>query len=800
MYRLLRFPSLLAALALIAVLAGCASQQSGPTGLYAVSLHLDGDTGIGAQGVPTDPGGVSAVVELHVRVLDSNGDVVTFDATNAYDPAGSFDSLTTPADEPLIVLLPAGKYRFQTFGLDAGGELLAYGETTAQVSHAATSVPLSVHTLLGSAELVEEGLRQYVVAGEVIDLYLRVRTTHGSFDVPLADFDVEYKLDEELGDAEGTKLGARVWVTPTPQANVFKLRAIVKGWWLDEGTPKSGGKLIAIYERPFAHSVGISLDVVPPELAFDPPTPLAVGVPNPLGGTVADDVGVALIQVYEGPVLLASTDADEIADGAAQITVVDPATGAWSFAWTPDDTGAYQLTAIAIDTSGNETRVTRDVTVEAAAPPPPSIGGLTQLSGPGTLDEQAGNCATNELSLPGQGLQAVGAGLQAVGAVGGLFVADPADFAGRTVTTHRLVQDLWQVVGEPYYHDRVAIILVDDFGGDYELPEALLDGDTVTDDQLQAWAQSGELSHGALVLHHLLGMLSAMGFDNGSDTTNHTTGEPIYIRWSDDGGKLVVQTVDTHGRDTSEFVSVLRASILDLVSADGHEFSRFVVNMSFAVVPCAVAADLGASSVETFEEYVTALRVLNGIGLQYEDELTELLTAPLGADDDALLAYLDCPLPVKYKDRCDGWTSKHGAAVDAIVHVAASGNLGHDFPLYPSAWPTVISATSLDVVGDGVYTSTRSSFANSGEVGAPGAFFELSSTPGQVVTYAGTSFSAPVITLFSALDLITAERCDPGDPGEKPMTAPNLAHGAYTDTPLDVVFGDGASAVQDHCD
>lgn len=798
MKRLPTVLSRLLVLSLLATLASCTTERSAPTGLHPVVLHLESN-GLTPQGVPTD-GGVSAVTQLSITVFDSNGELVRFDGTDAYDPAGAFETLTMSASQASItVLLPAGSYKFITFGLSSGGEPLAYGETSAAVGHAATKVALSVHTLIGSAELVEEGLRHYVVAGEVIDLYLRVHTAHGSFDVPLADFTVKYELEPELGDVEGSSLGARVWVTSTPQSDTFVLRAFVKGWRLVEGSPTDQGKLIATYERPFAHAVGISLDVVPPQLTFEPTSPLPVGSASTLGGSATDEVGIAKVQVFEGPLLMASTASEEVDAGALPIQFADPITGAWSFDWTPGATGAYRLTAVAIDTSGNETRVTRDVVVESAAPPPDSIGGLMQLSSPEPFDEEAGNCAANELSLPGQGLQAVGAGLQAVGAIGGLFLGAPADLADSTATPEKVAQDLWQLIGEPAYHDRVAIIVVDDFGGSYQLPAALLAGTGVTEDQVEAWVASGELSHGALVLHHLLRMLTYSGFDNGSDTTNHTTGEPIYIRWTDDGGKLVVQTVDTHDRGTAEIVSVLRASILDLASVEGHDFSRFVVNMSFAVVPCAVAADLGASDVSTFEEYVEQIRTLNGIGAQYDDELGALLTAPLGAGDDALLSYLDCPLPVAGKDRCDGFQPYKGPAVDAIVHVASSGNLGHDFPLYPSAWPSVISTSSLDVQGGG-YGSTRSSFANSGEVAAPGMAYTLVTGPDQTVAYAGTSFSAPVVTLFAALDLITFERCYPGDPGAKPAGAPALAHGDYVNTPLGSVFGGGASAVETHCD
>ncbi len=791
-------PHLLAVM-LLTVLVSCTSDRPGPTGLHPVVLRIDAGAVLAPQGVPTE-GGASVVDQFTITVLDRDGDVVRFDATGASDPEGAFDALTMSSSQTTItVLLTAGKYRFITAGMDSSGEMIVYGESVAEVGHEATSVMLSVHTLIGSVELVEEGLRHYVVAGEVIDLYLRVRTSIGSFDVPLADFTVEYELEPSLGEVEGSGIGARAYVTSSPTSDTFVLRAIVRGWHLKDGAPTSHGKFIATYTRQFAHAIGISIDVVPPSLVFEPPSQVPAGESTPLGGAASDEVGVANVRVYEGPVLLASTSAQDVADGAAAIDFTDTSTGAWSFDWFPSGTGSFRLTAIATDSSGNETRVTREVAVEASAPPPASIAGLHPLSSEQPFDETAGNCAADGLDLPGQGLQAVGAGLQAVGAVGGIFLGTPADFAGNAASPEKVAQDLWQVLGEPNYHDRVAIVVVDDFGGTYELPDSLVDGSEVTQQQLESWFDSGELSHGALVLHHLLRMLASSGFDDGFVTTNPVTGEPIYIRWTDDGGKLVVQTVDTDDRDTAEIVSVLRDSILELAHHEDHEFSRFVVNMSFAVVPCAVAADLGASSVDTFEEYVQKIRTLNGIGAQYETELSELLTAPLGAGDDPLLAYLDCPLPVAHKDRCDGWDYHAGAAVESIVHVASSGNLGHDFALYPSAWPTVISVSSLDVDGNG-YSSTRSGFANSGEVAAPGSAFMLVATPGQAVAYAGTSFSAPVVTLFTALDTITSQRCDPGNPGVKPATGPDLAHGTYVNTPLDTIFGEAQSAVSLYCD
>jgi len=303
------------------------------------------------------------------------------------------------------------------------------------------------------------------------------------------------------------------------------------------------------------------------------------------------------------------------------------------------------------------------------------------------------------------------------------------------------------------------------------------------------------------VLHHLLGLLQGSGHGPAVQGVNGSTGEPLYSFGHGYVGEVVLQTVDTAGRDTAAIVAAIRGSLEYLSRVGELGFTDFVVNMSFAVVPCAVAADLGASSVTTFDEYVAAVRLVNGIGAQYDEGLAELLTTPLGAEDDPLLAYLDCPLPAeKYGlPRCDGGWQNGGYVLGSLVHVASSGNLGHGFALYPAAWPSVISVSSLDASGAG-YSPSRSGFANSGEVAAPGALFELGDAgAGQTIAYAGTSFSAPIVTLFAALDRLADRVCDPGDLTTTPAAAPSLASGIYEDTPLDSVFGGAGSAIDLRC-
>ncbi|HLV11267.1 MAG TPA: S8/S53 family peptidase [Trueperaceae bacterium] len=798
-----RLTAILTPLLAAALLAGCAHDPSAsPAGMTTVVLSTAAVPGLGPLGVPTRPGGAGAVTHVEVTVYDRRGDLVTFDADNVHDPDGDVAVLMLgPGATSVTVKLLPGRYTFRTVGSEGpGGQVLAYGETVATVTHASTTVDLELSTLLGAADLVPDAPRRYVKPGEVLDLYLVVRTVGGAYLVPVADYEAEYALDDDLGTFVGSPLGVRVDVTPAPTRDRFVMRATARGWGLKDGAPAPNRRLTATFERPFLHTAGLVVDVLPPTLVLDAPPAVSAGQTALLTGTADDDVGVARVLVFEGPVLIGSSSLDDVGDGVGHVAFTDLEAGAWELAWQPPAAGAYAITVVAIDTSGNETRVGAELLVGAGSPPPGSVGELKSVSGGEPLDETLGNCAATELSLPGQGLQAIGAGLQAIGAVGGLLLGPTEGFAGATTTAAKVAAEVEGVTGPMPYHARVAVLVVDEFAGVYDLPSELTSGSPLTLDQLEALAADGRLTHGALVLRHLLAMLAATHgpYVVGS---NGLTGEPLYRFGGKYSSDVAVQTVDTAGRDTTAIVAAVRESLAYLSRKGELGYTDFVVNMSFAVVPCAVAADLGASDVTTFEDYVTAVRLVNGIGAQYEDEVAGLLTTPLGAEDDALLAFLDCPLPgEKYGlPRCDGGWAKGGYVLRSLVNVASAGNLGHDFALYPAAWPTVISVSSLDVVGDG-YSPSRSGYANSGEVAAPGALFALSATDeDQVVAYAGTSFSAPVVTLFTAFDLASGPRCDPGDLTSTPATAPALAHGAYANTPLDAVFGGAGSAIDVHC-
>jgi hypothetical protein len=428
--------------------------------------------------------------------------------------------------------------------------------------------------------------------------------------------------------------------------------------------------------------------------------------------------------------------------------------------------------------------------------PPDTIGELTTLATGTSFDEQAGNCAASEFARPGQGLQAVGAGLQAVGAVGGLFVGPASTFASSVTTTDAVADQLWGGLSAYKFTSSAAVLVVDDFGGVFDLPSSLFGSGSI---DLQALVDQGALSHGALVLHQLRALAADAlpGFWTFSGKNPRIDDDPYFKFHDRRGHYLMIQAVDVAGLDTDDVAGRIRDAIAFIGGNGGIGIKDIVVNMSFAVVPCAVVGDVAAavgstSDIANFEAYVAALAVANGIGSQYLDELGELVSTPVSVENEPLFAYLTCPLPAGSGDTasCDGRsTGKYAkTSVNSMVHVAAAGNFGNDYALYPAAWSTVVSVGSLDVTGS-TYGPERSSFSNAATVLAPGNAFTLASKNGRTVAYAGTSFAAPVVSLFAAVDqMLKTTQCSPGNLSGPQAQAPALAGATLAGYPLVPAF------------
>ena len=214
---------------------------------------------------------------------------------------------------------------------------------------------------------------------------------------------------------------------------------------------------------------------------------------------------------------------------------------------------------------------------------------------------------------------------------------------------------------------------------------------------------------------------------------------------------ITVVAVDTEDFDTDVIAGRIAATLQLLASEQGVKRSeqgvkRFAVNLSFGLVPCSVLEDFRANKEEyaTFEAYQEAVLKANNLdATQFRGELVSLLTTPVGSDPLRVLA---------------GQDPENFGGATAIAYLAAAGNYRMDRSLYPGYWSGFASTSAENLSGPaGVKDSA---YSNTGEVLLPGGFYQLSLydpatrtwTTAPDISVAGTSFAAPVLSVFTALD------------------------------------------------
>jgi hypothetical protein len=463
---------------------------------------------------------------------------------------------------------------------------------------------------------------------------------------------------------------------------------------------------------------------------------------------------------------------------------------------------------------------------------PERLSDLTPLSTSVTFVDVGANCTVNGFNMPGQGVNALGAGVNALGAgvnalgaVGGLFLLSSDAPEPDEPQTVRLLEAseagaLAAALGDSVLVNNAAILIVDDFGWAFRIDDALTTpaaGMELTD--LRALVESGDFSHGALVMHQVLEMVEAAGFSAASRPWTGGDDFHVFERVEADATvSIVVAAVDTRGLNT-DFIPERIQNALNALRVygaieDGIEIRQAAINMSFVIVPCSVLDDFSAAGLEDFEAYVAALAAENDVA--DDVDLAELLVQPLpnSVGEQPLLDqiqcseefedefsldpegeyYLDWWFLVVYGSEGEGqlelprWVC--GAAGRSTIYVASAGNFGFDYPMYPAAWPQVVGVSSQNATAPVGFDPSKSGFSNSGEVMAPGAVYLLGASDAggtRVIGYAGTSFSAPVVTLYTALDLmVQAPTC--GQPNSSELTgAPDSSNAALAD------------AIEDHC-
>lgn len=406
-----------------------------------------------------------------------------------------------------------------------------------------------------------------------------------------------------------------------------------------------------------------------------------------------------------------------------------------------------------------------------------SAQSLTAVNRPGVslIDGRQGNCPVDEIEIPGEGYRIKGT-------VGGLAIAPNPP--GVTPVSPFAVGPQISAQAAPGT-EQAAIIVVDDFNGNAGQPGVYFidqqEGSTLaglqsgaTEAEVEALETNRQYSHGALVFNHTLALLNAADQGAAGNAANRLAAVPSLRRFEievftpTERSPLVVPVVvfprlgvtvaalDTQGFATEVIAPRLQATIRTL--ADQQDISRFAVNLSFGLVPCSVLADFGASRRPdptfklTFEAYLQAVLGANRLDAnRFRDDLVNILTTPVGTD----------PLLTG----ADAEPGRSGAA--EISYLAAAGNYGLPYALFPGYWSEFVAVSAQDAAAT---PPAKSDYSNTGEVLMPGGYYTLTAYNPESESFidypnirlAGTSFAAPALSVFTALDFTGATpRCSP---------------------------------------
>lgn len=176
-------------------------------------------------------------------------------------------------------------------------------------------------------------------------------------------------------------------------------------------------------------------------------------------------------------------------------------------------------------------------------------------------------------------------------------------------------------------------------------------------------------------------------------------------------------------------VEKLKDAIDKAINDNDDDYGYFVVNMSFAILPCDV--------VNNFNQYLNELE---------EDEYYDKLEDAGKYLEELLEQYSGDHY--QYENIIAGRSN--------VIGVASVGNFGLDFPFYPATWDGVIGVSGSDDYND-FYAS--SPFNNSTQAPLLGWDDELVSNygevmmPGQYLDIIGTSYAAPRLSYVIAMYL-----------------------------------------------
>lgn len=408
-------------------------------------------------------------------------------------------------------------------------------------------------------------------------------------------------------------------------------------------------------------------------------------------------------------------------------------------------------------------------------------------------------CVGHEFNLPGQGFHLSGSGFHLSGSAGGMVRGEITFTDGRMEEPNTTVEPVSlagiakkyedQLTGASMVRDAV-IIVADDFAGDNFLLPSALTGPGVDDvalADLVPLVESGEFSHGALVMHHLNALVAATGAFSWEETIGGVT----YWRATGSGSgghQLVIAPLDMTADEDSQEITI--ADVLQSLgrklqaTTDGLEVGSEVspvVNMSWVFLPCS-DIDGFLSHRGEYENFETYVRAVHG------GESAPVIEEFLMAEGNVLHADL-----VRALD--DG---EFGVLDLSRSHsfVAASGNFSMDYQMLPAGWRHVVGAAVRPPTG----RTFPGRYSNIGDVTVAGEWFTFQPLikgalePETQLHYAGTSFAAPLVSLYLALDAASQDPACLHVLSDRPPLAPGGDDPRDLGPLASLDLGDGADA------
>ena len=197
--------------------------------------------------------------------------------------------------------------------------------------------------------------------------------------------------------------------------------------------------------------------------------------------------------------------------------------------------------------------------------------------------------------------------------------------------------------------------------------------------------------------------------------------------------KIDIVPVDTDGYTTSLIADRINQTITQLSARSPN--ASFVVNMSFAVVPCAALADLAVYDALMHQADADLAGDLDAMQAIFASMMSSGVFNQSLTSNDNLQGFVTTKC--NRRSVCTSGTSQ-------VIMVAASGNSGASFPFYPAAWSGVQSVSASMDSDDFIASGALAPYSNFGTIMMPGVW-------GKEM---GTSFAAPRYSFAMALYLL----------------------------------------------